>query len=29
MAATYRGRHDEAVDPLRRTVRLADATDDC
>jgi DNA-binding NarL/FixJ family response regulator len=29
MAATYRGRHQEAVEPLRRTVRLADATDDC
>ncbi|MGI5224557.1 AAA family ATPase [Actinoallomurus sp. CA-142502] len=29
MSATYRGRHQEAVEPLRRTVRLADATDDC
>lgn len=29
MSATYRGRHQEAVEPLRRTVRLAGATDDC
>jgi DNA-binding NarL/FixJ family response regulator len=29
MAATYRGRHREAAGPLRRTVRLAEATDDC
>ncbi|MDN3356408.1 AAA family ATPase [Actinomadura sp. DC4] len=28
MAATYRGHHHEAAEPLRRTVRLADATDD-
>jgi ATP/maltotriose-dependent transcriptional regulator MalT len=29
MSATYRGHHQEAIEPLRRTVRLADATDDC
>ncbi|WP_141964053.1 AAA family ATPase [Actinoallomurus bryophytorum] len=29
MAATYQGHHHEAAEPLRRTVRLADATDDC
>jgi hypothetical protein len=29
MAATYRGRHHEAAEPLHRTVRLADATEDC
>lgn len=29
MAATYRGRHREAAEPLRRVVRLAESTDDC